>query len=156
MTPRIFAATLGAIVAIIALVSCGGTTTSTSPATTTRTTTTTTVEPAPRPAPTDTEVVAAFEAYIKERADSGVMLADAVTSVTSADGIVTVTMDPSPVLLELSPYDNHAELFGTPAAFNDDEGVWLRQTVQRVDVVDANGQSLGSMTAAELNQRAAG
>lgn len=140
---------------VLTLVGCSETTTSTSQ-TSTRIAATTTTEPAPPPAPTDAEVVAAFQAYIKERADSGVMLADAVTSVTSVDGVVTVTMDASPVVLEASPYDNYAELFGTPAAFNDDEGVWLRQTVQRVDVVDASGQSLGSMTAAELNQRAAG
>lgn len=113
-------------------------------------------EPDARPAPTDAEVVEAFQAYIDERAGSGVMLAEAVTSVTSADGVVTVTMDADPVLLELSPFDNHAELFGTPAAFNDDDGVWLRETVQRVDVVDAAGGSLGSMTAAELNRRATG
>ncbi|UXA17019.1 hypothetical protein [Mycobacterium sp. SMC-4] len=128
----------------------------------TTTTTTTTAAPAAspepepdaRPAPTDAEVVEAFQAYVDERAAAGVMLAEAVTSVTSADGVVTVTMDADPVLLELSPFDNYAELFGTPAAFNDDDGVWLRQTVQRVDVVDAAGQSLGSMTTAELNRKA--
>lgn len=111
-------------------------------------------EPDARPAPTDAEVVEAFQTYVDERAAAGVMLAEAVTSITSADGVVTVTMDADPVLLELSPFENHAKLFGTPAAFNDDDGVWLRQTVRRVDVVDAAGQSLGSMTTAELNRKA--
>lgn len=143
---------------------CGDSGEGTGAAATTSTTTTTTVTdpraespaPAARPAPSDAEVVEAFQTYIDERAAAGVMLAEAVTSVTSADGVVTVTMDADPVLLELSPFDNHAQLFGTPAAFNDDDSVWLRQTVQRVDVVDATGQSLGSMTTAELNRRATG
>lgn len=120
------------------------------PTTTVETTTET------RPAPTDAQVTEAFQSYINERANSGVMLAQAVTSVTSANGVVTVTVDAEPVVLELSPFDNLARLFGTPVAFNDDEGVWLRQTVQRVDVVDAAGNSLGSMTAAELNKMGAG
>ncbi len=109
-----------------------------------------------RPAPNDAQVKEAFEAYIDERANSGVMLAQSVTSVTVTGGVVTVVLDANPVLLEMSPYDNLAKLFGTPVAFNNDEGVWLRQTVQRVDVIDAAGNSLGSMTAAELNKRGAG
>ncbi len=119
---------------------------------------TTTTEPTTkvRPAPTDAQVKDAFESYIKERADSGVMLAQSVTSVAVASGVVTVTVDAKPVVLELSPFDNLAKLFGTPVAFNDDQGVWLRQTVQRVDVVDAVGKSLGSMTAAELHKMGAG
>ncbi len=111
---------------------------------------------ASRPAPTDAEVKQAFESYINERASSGVMLAQSVTSVTVTGGVVTVTVDAKPAVLELSPFDNLAKLFGTPVAFNDDQGVWLRQTVQRVDVVDAAGKSLGSMTAAELNKMGAG
>lgn len=79
-----------------------------------------------RPIPTDAQVKEAFEAFINERADSGAMLAQSVTSVMVSDGVVTVTLDPDPVILELSPFDNHAELFGVPVAFNDDEGVWLR------------------------------
>lgn len=109
-----------------------------------------------RPAPTDAQVKSAFESYINERASSGVMLAKSVTSVTVTGGVVTVTVDAKPVVLELSPFDNLAKLFGTPVAFNDEDGVWLRETVQRVDVVDANGKSLGSMTASELNKMGAG
>ena len=75
---------------------------------------------------------------------------------TVIGGVVNVTLDPDQVVLETSPFDNLAELFGVPVAFNDNEGVWLRQTVQRVDVVDADGKSLGSLTAAELNKLGAG
>lgn len=109
-----------------------------------------------RPAPTDAQVKEAFESFINERANSGVLLAKSVTSVTVTDGMVTVTVDPDPVVLETSPFDHLAKLFGVPVAFNDDQGVWLRKTVQRVDVVDAEGNSLGSMTAADLNKMGTG
>jgi len=125
---------------------------------TTATATRTSESPAPstRPAPTNDQVKQAFQAYIDERSSSGVMMAWSVTSVTVADGVVTVTADPAPVVLETSPFQNLAEFFGTPVVFNSDEGIWLRETVQRVDVVDTSGQSLGSMTAAELNKKATG
>lgn len=142
-------------VAVALLTGCSTTATQTASTTTTRPITAI-ATPEPPPAPTDAEVVSAFQSYIDERANSGVMLAESVTSVTSANGIVTVTINPSPAVLELSPFDNQAELFGSPVAFNDDESVWLRQTVQRVDVIDAGGRPLGSMTAAELNERAVG
>lgn len=155
-----------AVAALIAMVGlfagCGGSESSKETNSAAATTTVETAAPPPttttvaRPAPTDAQVKEAFEAYINERANSGVMLAQSVTSVTVTGGVVTVTLDAEPVVLELSPFDNLAKLFGTPVAFNDDEGVWLRQTVQRVDVVDANGNSLGSMTAAELNKMGAG
>ena len=118
-------------------------------------TTTETSAPSTRPAPTDAEVKQAFQAYITDRANSGVMLASSVTSVTVAGGVVTIIANPDPVLLE-SGSSNLAKLFGTPVEFNDDQGIWLRQTVQRVDVVDAAGNSLGSMTAAELNKMGVG
>jgi hypothetical protein len=56
------------------------------------------------------------------------------------DGAVTITLNANPVVLETSPFDNLAEWFGTPIAFNDD-GVWLRKTVNRVAVVHANCNS---------------
>ncbi len=84
------------------------------------------------------------------------MLAQSVTSVSVNGGVVTVVVDAEPVVMETSPFDNLAELFGVPVAFNNDEGVWLRKTVRQVDVVDADGTSLGSMTASELNKRAVG
>lgn len=158
---------VAALIAVVGLAAACGGGGSGSPKGTSSTAATTTVETvAPtttaqattevRPAPTDAQVKDAFQSYINERANSGVMLAQSVTSVTVSGGVVTVTVDAKPVVLELSPFDNLAKLFGTPVAFNDDEGVWLRQTVQRVDVVDAAGNSLGSMTAAELNKMGAG
>lgn len=151
-------AVAGSVVAALALAGCSGGTKDAAPVTETVTVeaSPTAVEEPVKAPPTNEEVKQAFQAYVDERADSGVMLAQAVTDITVADGVVTVHMDPEPVVLELSPFGNLAELFGTPAAFNDDEGIWLRQTVNRVDVVDANGNSLGSMTTEALNKKAAG
>lgn len=152
-----------AVAALIAMVglfaACGGSESAKKDSTTATTTVATSAAPTTteaRPAPTDAQVKQAFEAFITERANSGVMLAQSVTSVTVTNGVVTVVVDAEPVVLETSPFDNLAKLFGTPVAFNDDEGVWLRKTVQRVDVVDASGNALGSMTAAELNKMGAG
>jgi ABC-type Fe3+-citrate transport system substrate-binding protein len=148
---------VAALMMIVGLAAgCGGSESAKEGSTVATTTAENTTEsrPAPR-APTDAQVKEAFESFINGRANSGVMLAQSVTSVTVTGGVVTVTVDAKPVVLELSPFDNLAKLFGTPVAFNDDDGVWLRQTVQRVDVADANGKSLGSMTAAELNKMGA-
>lgn len=41
------------------------------------------------PAPTNAQVKDAFEAFINERASSGVMLAQSVTDLTVSDGVVT-------------------------------------------------------------------
>lgn len=125
-------------------------------ATTTAPTTTAETATEVRPAPTDAQLKESIEAFVNERSNSGVRVAQAVTSVTASGGVVTVTVDAEPVVLELTPFDNLAKVFGTPAAFNDEEGVWLRRTLRRVDVVDAAGNSLGSMTAAELNKMGAG
>jgi hypothetical protein len=72
------------------------TTTTVAPAAPTTTVETTTEV---RPAPTDAEVKQAFESYINERANSGVRLAQSVTSVTVTGGVVTVTLDAEPVIL---------------------------------------------------------
>jgi hypothetical protein len=112
--------------------------------------------PAEAAPPSAAQVKEAFESFIDERAKSGARLAQSVTSVTVTGGVVTVALNPPPVVLQLSPFDNLAELFGKPVAYNDDEGVWLRKIVQRVDVVDAHGKSLGSMTAAQLNKMGTG
>ncbi|WP_131721510.1 hypothetical protein [Mycolicibacter heraklionensis] len=156
-TFKVLAVVIGVVIFIFVLIgACNGHSdddkNSTSATTTSRTPYTPPPAPVVRPAPTNAEVQNAFQAYIAERAGAGVMLAQSVTSVAVADGVVTVTADPSPTLLELSPFDNLAELFGTPVAFDDDDGVWLREIVQRVDVVTSTGASLGSLTAAQLRK----
>jgi hypothetical protein len=147
---------VAALIVIVGLAAaCGGSESAKEEDSTAATTTVETATEA-RPTPTDAQAKEAFESFINERVNSGVLLAKSVTSVTVNGGVVTVTLDPDPVVLDTSPFDNLAKLFGIPVAFNDDDGVWLRKTVQRVDVVDADGKSLGSMTAAELNKMGAG
>lgn len=112
--------------------------------------------------PTDDEIVGVFQEFVSERSAAGVMLAQAVAGVRFSDSKVTVALDPARsgaqywALLETSPFDNHAELFGVPAAFDDEAGVWLRQRVAKVEVVDIDGRPLGTLTTAELNRRATG
>ncbi|KYH44695.1 hypothetical protein [Branchiibius sp. NY16-3462-2] len=113
----------------------------------------------PRADPTNAQVVKAFQSYVDERATSGVLLAKSVTGVKFDGGTVTVTADPSPTVLELSPYKmprGLAELFGTPIAFDNEEGVWLRRVVKRVKVVSPIGTNLGSATAEEIHHMGTG
>lgn len=125
-------------------------------------TVTETAAPSPaaiQPPVTDEEVLAAFNDFIAARSEAGVMMAQSVTSVDFANGVVTVHADPSPILLELNMpgFDNNlATFFGIPAAFDDERGTRVRSAVQRVDVVDANGASLGSMSTEELHKKATG
>ncbi len=59
-------------------------------------------------------------------------------------------------MFELSPVDNPAEFVGAPIAFNDQEGVYLRQVVTSVNTVHANGTNLGSLTTAEIYENSTG
>jgi hypothetical protein len=113
------------------------------------------VEP-PRPyeAPTDQEVVDLFWERIHERASSGVRLASLATDVSLVDRVVTVLIIPDPVVLELSPFDNLSKFFGTVLAFDNPTGVWLRRSVDRVDVISTDGDVFGSLTSDELNRMA--
>ncbi|MBP1325318.1 hypothetical protein JOF28_000550 [Leucobacter exalbidus] len=106
--------------------------------------------------PTADDVIAAFQEFIDERAASGVMIAQAVSSVQFENGEVLVTFDPaangvSPdVMGDLNPFDNMAEFIGTPMAFTNEEGKWLRQSVTSVRTQMADGTDLGSLTTAEI------
>ncbi len=153
------------VVAVLALAgSCGGsdskradkTQTSKTSTESSITTATTPIEPSdPRPAPTSAEVTKAFQAFVDERTGAGVALAETVQLVDTQNGVVTVTIDPSPELVEIGPYEmprGFAELFGMPIAFNNAEGVCLRKTAKEVGTVSPSGENLGSMTAEELHR----
>lgn len=105
--------------------------------------------------PTDDEVRGAFAAFLKDRADNRVLLAKSA-DVSFEDGVVTVVFYPAAavpdpaVLMELSPYENHAQFAGMPIVFENEEGRWLRQVVKRVETRLADGTDLGSLTAAQL------
>ncbi|MBB3040025.1 hypothetical protein [Hoyosella altamirensis] len=112
--------------------------------------------------PTDEQIVRAFTSYANDRAAAGVMIAKAVTEVSFGDGRVRVVLDPAKsgaqywALIETAAFENLAELFGIPAAFDDDKGIWLRTRVVSVDVRDVDGRPLGICTTGELNDRAIG
>jgi hypothetical protein len=112
-------------------------------------------------APTDDQVVSAFTEFLDERAKAGVLLAVGA-EVRFDAGTVIVTLHPEvavpdpDALMSLSPYENHAEFVGTPIAFANEEGDWLRRAVKRVNTSLPDGTDLGSLTAAELYQLGAG
>lgn len=105
--------------------------------------------------PSDDQVVAAFTESLAERAAAGVLLAVGA-EVRFDSGVVVVTLHPEvavpdpDALMSLSPFDNHAQFAGTPIAFANEEGIWLRRAVKRVETRLADGADLGSLTAAEL------
>lgn len=115
----------------------------------------------PHDVPTDDEVRAAFAAFLKSRADKGVLLTKSA-DVTFEDGVVSVIFYPAAaipdpaLLMELSPFKNHAQLAGVPIMFDNDEGRWLRRAVMRVDTFLASGDPIGSMTTAELYEHGTG
>lgn len=117
-----------------------------------------TPEPEPEPVQeaSEEEVIAAIEGYLKERADSGVMIAQAVQDVSMSDRVVTVTFDfastqaDAAVLRETNPWENLAEFAGIELIWATEEARYLRTGVDRVDTVEVSGESLGSRTVAEL------
>lgn len=124
-------------------------------------------EPAPESAPaeaeiSDDQVRAEFQEFVNERANSGVMIAKAITSVTFSDGVVSVVFDPESIGMDRETFDyinafpNLAKFIGTPMAFKDDQGNRLRTRVERIDTFDAAGNSLGSATKAEIYEMGTG
>ena len=107
--------------------------------------------------PTDAQIIEAFTIYAAERADAGVMIAKAVAEVEYDNGKVSVILDPARsgaeywALIETSAFENLADLFGQPAAFDDHTGIWLRGRVSHVEVRDIDGRPLGSRSTSELN-----
>ena len=92
--------------------------------------------------------------YLRERATAGVLLAAGFTTATlSPDGLMTTTWNGDetvngPLLLELSPFENLAELVAMPLAFNNEEGRQIREHVRSISVVGDFG------VGTELAQRA--
>ena len=111
---------------------------------------------------TDKQALTEFQAFINQRASSGVLLARTVTHMTLTDGVLTATFDPASIGMDQNIFDhinvfpNLAEFVGAPLMFKDDQGSRLRICVTRVDTVPADGTSLGSATAAELYRAGTG
>ena len=111
---------------------------------------------------TDEQALAEVQAFIDQRASSGVVLAKTITSLTLADGVLTATFDPAAAGMDQATFDtvnafpNLAKFVGTPMMSKDDQGARLRTRITRVDTVSADGRSLGSATAAELYRAGTG
>lgn len=105
-----------------------------------------------------TEIVEVFREYLDERAEAGVLLAQAVSDINYSNRRVTVTFDPMSmgiepdVLLSVSPFKNLAEFVGLPLMFNDSVGNRLRPAIDKVETRFADGSSLGSLTTEALHQ----
>lgn len=112
--------------------------------------------------PSDEEVIEAFQAYVDERAASGVLFAKAVVSVTFDGSTLLVKFDPSSAgctedaFVSLNPFETLAQFAGTPVAFTDDVGRKLRTRVELVRAVFSDGRDLGTMTVPELFRKGAG
>lgn len=111
---------------------------------------------------TDEQALAEVQAFIDQRASSGVVLAKTVTNLTLADGVLTATFDPAAAGMDQATFDtvnafpNLAKFVGTPMMSKDDQAARLRSRITRVDTVSADGRSLGSATAAELYRAGTG
>lgn len=101
------------------------------------------------------EAVAAVRTFIDERSAAGVLAANAFTEVDLAEGVLTATWDEAAIgkeqsdrLLELNPFEDFAELIGTPLAFDNEQGRQIRQHVHRVSVIGPFG--VGGLTSHQL------
>lgn len=112
--------------------------------------------------PTDEQIINAFTDYAAARAEANVAVAKAVAKVTFDEGQVTVFLDPAKAgaeywaLMETRAHKNPADFFGSPAAADDKDGIWLRGRVSQVEVRDIDGRPLGARSTAELNHYATG
>lgn len=126
---------------------------------------TTTPKPTPTPVETvtastvtETEVVAAFQSFMSERATAGVVLAQTVTDISYSDRIVRITFDPAAAGIDQATFDfivepwggNIANFAATAVAFTDDVGDRLRPVIDAIETVQSNGTPLGTYTAAQI------
>lgn len=106
---------------------------------------------------TDEQALSDIREFLDERAAAGVVFAKAISGLTLSGGLLIATFDPEGVagisidlFREVCPFENLADFVGTPAGWKTDEAARIRSRVSRVETYLADGQSLGSRTAAEL------
>lgn len=116
---------------------------------------------APEAPITPEHAVTVVQAFIDERAGSGILMAGAFTDLELVEGVLTATWseaaigkEESDVLLELNPFENLAVWLGTPLSFDNEEGRQIRQHVETVSVIGPFG--VGSMSVRDLYERATG
>lgn len=97
------------------------------------------------------DVPGVFKDYFAQRSATGVVIAEAVTSVTFEDGVVTVIFDPDASGIDrdtfeyINPYENLAEFAATPIAFTDTTGNRVRPLIKEIRTQYPDGTSLGSL-----------
>lgn len=115
----------------------------------------------PKTPVTPEQAVARVQAFIDERAASGVLMAEAFTDLELIEGVLTAAWSEaaigerkSDILLEINPFENLAEWLSTPMSFNNEAGRQIRQNVHTVSVLGPSG--VGSLSTRELYRRATG
>jgi hypothetical protein len=112
--------------------------------------------------PTDDEVLRAFNSFVTERAEAGVLFAKALSSLMFDGSTLMATFDPSSVgvdeeaFLAANPFDSLAEFMGTPVAFADTEGQRLRQRVNTISATLRSGRDLGSVPVSSIYRAGTG
>lgn len=114
------------------------------------------------PGYTDHDAAVDVQVYLNERANAGVMIAQAVTTVTVQNGTLTVVFDPAKVgadqdaLLDVQPERNLARFVGVPMGWATDEAAAIRSRVQRIETSMIDGTRTGTASAAEIYRLATG
>ncbi|WP_413544182.1 hypothetical protein [Citricoccus nitrophenolicus] len=114
------------------------------------------------PGYTDDDAAADVQAYLDEQASRGVMIAQAVTTVTVQNGALTVVFDPAKTgadqaaLLDVQPDKNLARFAGVPLGWATKEAASIRSRVQRIETSTVDGTSTGTASAAEIYRLATG
>lgn len=112
--------------------------------------------------PTDDEVLQAFNSYVKERADAGVLFAKAVSSLMFDGSTLLATFDPASAgaeedaFLAANPFESLAEFIGTPVAFADLEGQRIRRRVSTISATLRSGRDLGSVPVSAVYRASTG
>jgi hypothetical protein len=112
--------------------------------------------------PTDDDVLHAFNSYVRERADAGVLFAKAVSSLMFDGATLLATFNPvsagaeEDAFLAPNPFDSLAEFMGTPVAFADLEGQRLRRRVSTVSATLRSGRDLGSVSVSDIYRAGTG
>lgn len=110
----------------------------------------------------DEEVILAFEEFVQERSNSGVLFAKAVVSIMFDGSAVLAIFDPlaagaeEEAFLALNPFETLAQFIGTPMVFANAEGQRLRTRVTAISVALSSGRDLGSLSVADLYRAGTG
>ena len=100
---------------------------------------------------TDAELAAAVKAFHDERAEAGIVIAQAFSRAEAINGVVTVTYDTElsgvsrEVWLAVNQFENLAQFACNPFSWSTEESTRLRQAVERVDTFLVDATPLGSL-----------